>query len=237
LLNNRAGAASDTTGTFTMTGSDDNGSYECLELSCPAGTYYDSTIHTDMMTTLPCTNCAAGTYNTTTGQTSCSNCEVGYYCTGGSNRTPCGTCKTTSSTRSTSSAACTVDVPSSCSNSNYNASANTWSVSSCSCFSSGLTSFSGISKCSTTAVPSGCGSTNQANCVSSSTPSSTVGGNCWCQVAKINDNSKTASKWVYDYNLGSTSASYCASICANRCGSSAELNSAFRSLLFTGLGY
>lgn len=55
---------------------------------CLAGEYSPGTSHLSIG---GCSPCYAGTYNTTTGNSSCGNCTVGYYCTGGSNRTYCGT--------------------------------------------------------------------------------------------------------------------------------------------------
>ena len=49
---------------------------------CPVGTYNDGT-------TVGCQACPAGTYTGTTGQTSCTTCQDGYYCPGGQNRVAC----------------------------------------------------------------------------------------------------------------------------------------------------
>ena len=49
---------------------------------CSAGTYSDGSSPT-------CTACPAGSYTTSTGQTSCKTCEDGYYCTGGTNHSSC----------------------------------------------------------------------------------------------------------------------------------------------------
>ncbi len=62
---------------------------------CPAGTYNDGTSPT-------CSTCPAGTYNIGTGNTTCTPCEDGYYCGGGTDHNACpkgkegtGTGKTT----------------------------------------------------------------------------------------------------------------------------------------------
>ena len=54
--------------------------------ACGAGT---ANANTGSSASSACLTCAAGTYNTTTGNTTCSSCPAGSYCTGGSNKSAC----------------------------------------------------------------------------------------------------------------------------------------------------
>ena len=54
--------------------------------ACGAGT---ANANTGSSSSSACLTCAAGTYNTTTGNTTCSSCPAGSYCTGGSNKSAC----------------------------------------------------------------------------------------------------------------------------------------------------
>jgi hypothetical protein len=68
---------------------------------CDAGTYTATTGN------IKCTTCLAGTYNLTPGNTGCAQCDAGYYCTGGTNLTPCAVGYYRSTTGGTSASSCT----------------------------------------------------------------------------------------------------------------------------------
>ena len=52
--------------------------------------------------------------------------------------------------------------------------------------------------------------------------------NCWCKMV-----SPAVSSWVFSYS--GSAAGYCATNCASNCAFYAQINSAFRSALFSGL--
>ena len=72
--------------------------------ACAAGKY--KAAHTvNYGSTSSCATCAAGTYNTGTGNTGCTTCPAGYYCTGGTNKTACAS-GTTSDAGATAASSC-----------------------------------------------------------------------------------------------------------------------------------
>ena len=56
--------------------------------NCDAG-YYKASHNVTYGGTSTCTQCSAGTYNTTEGNKTCSNCGQGYFCAGGTDRHGC----------------------------------------------------------------------------------------------------------------------------------------------------
>ena len=69
-------------------------------IACAAGTYTSTTGKSS------CTTCAAGTYNSGTGNTGCTSCQAGYYCTGGTHRAACAAGKYTNTTGKSSCSTC-----------------------------------------------------------------------------------------------------------------------------------
>ena len=145
----------------TANSSSDAGSDAISDCKCNAGYGGNAGV-----TNGTCTICSAGTYKTSSGNTSCSACTAGYYCTGGTNQTAC--------TANSSSPAGSDEISDCQCNAGYGGNAGTTNGTCTICVAGTYKTRSGNGSCSTCTAGYYCtGGTNQTACTANS---SSVGG-------------------------------------------------------------
>ncbi len=154
----------------TANSSSDAGSDAISDCKCNAGYGGNAGV-----TGGTCTICAAGTYKTSSGNTSCSACTAGYYCTGGTNQTAC---------TANSSSAAGSDAISDCKcNAGYGGNAGVTGGTCTICSAGTYKTSSGNTSCSTCTAGYYCtGGTNRTACAanSSSSAGSDAISDCQC---------------------------------------------------------